>query len=283
MCIFSFWSEGLAMRSCVGKSLTGMALVISGFLLAQPNLAGAADWSATVGGEFTSGKFGADQATQIVIATADVAASFNAWQVRATLPYVRVDGPSTFLGPIDVGDLTGEATQRDRFGLGVLDDGNVSGVGDLRVSASRYFYVPKVGVLIDLSAALKVPTGDPDKLLGTGQVDMEIGAEFVKRVGNTSASLGAGYAFSGRTDRFDVQNRARLSLSVYHELSERYGVGLVGEWRQAVIADLPDVAETTVYFSARVSENISLIAYTLTGFSNTSPDIGGGLRLTRGF
>lgn len=251
--------------------------------LASPSAGRAADWSATLGSELSSGKFGADQSTQIFIATADVTASFSKWQVRASLPYVQVDGPSTFLGPISAEDLGADFDTRDDFITAFTDDGNVDGIGDLRVSASRFFFLPFDGTILDLSLSIKVPTGDPDKLLSTGQVDVEFGGDLVKRFGDTSVSLGASYTVSGKTDRFDVQNRARTSLGVYHEINDGLGLGAVGEWRQAVIEDLPDVMEASVYFSARITDQFSLLGYVLTGFSDTAPDVGGGFRLTRDF
>ncbi|MEM9879982.1 MAG: hypothetical protein AAF862_11970 [Pseudomonadota bacterium] len=270
---------------CGYRILATAVLVFSASCFAATSHCAAADFSVVAGAELSSGTFGAEQNTDIFIATADIEAIFDGWQARLSVPYVRVEGPAAFIAPgFTVTSISaGLEPIRTVTVIETQQTQTSEGLGDVRVAVSRGFVLPYLGVLIDVSLAVKLPTGDVDQLLSTGEADGSLDVDVIKRLGDFSISAGLGYTMSGRSSRFDVQDRTRASLSFYRGFYNGTGVGLAADWRQAVISGLDDVKELSVYFSAPLGDQFSVLGYALTGFSDTSPDVGGGLRLRADF
>ncbi|MEM9169824.1 MAG: transporter [Pseudomonadota bacterium] len=239
-------------------------------VLAAPSALGA-DIAASVGVEATTGDFGAAANTDILIASADVEVSNERWALRFSVPYIWVDGPTEFIGPVF------------QQGGAVSEPFRTEGVGDVLVTASRFFLFPASRTVVDLSASVKLPTADEDAFLGTGEPDVGVSVDVLKDFDILTVTAGIGYTVSGKSDIVDVQNRARLSVGAFRTFANGMRAGLVGDVREPVLAGLDDVKEISLYGSAPIGERVSVIGYALTGFSDTSPDVGGGLRLVARF
>ncbi|MEM1409138.1 MAG: hypothetical protein AAGG79_00145, partial [Pseudomonadota bacterium] len=92
--------------------------------------------------------------------------------------------------------------------------------------------------------------------------------------------IGAGYTFAGRSERFDVQDRSEFSVTAVKDLSLLPDLGVTYSQREAVISGIDDVKELSVSASFVAGRRWSIIAYGLTGLSETSADLGLGMRLT---
>ncbi|MEM6536343.1 MAG: hypothetical protein AAF668_01295 [Pseudomonadota bacterium] len=244
-------------------------------------IANAADYALTLGAEFSSGDFGLPENTDVLISSAEASSTVEDWRYSASLAYVRISGPTVLIAPTPVETLQNRRPIPNP--PGVAAELRTDGIADLLLSTSRTIRFPKENALLDVSVSVKVPTGDADRFLSTGQTDVGLRADFIKRIGEFSFGLGAGYIVSGKTDRFDVQNRAQISISAFHSISDTIGLGVAAEWREPILTGLDDITEISFYASAPVSHQTSVVGYVLTGVTQTSPNIGGGIRITRSF
>ena len=221
--------------------------------------------------EFVAGEFGLGRSADLFIAAVDTTWSIDKWEFGVFVPLVRASGPV----PVE------EQHGRPSFNqpTATFVDETQSGLGDVSLSASRYFAYTRRKVLLRASTIVKLPTADPDKLLGTGEPDLGLRADVVRGVGALSVSLGGGYVFSGRTSQFDLQNRAEARVGAFAQASSRYGVGASIDWRQSIVRGAPDPFEATGYVSANLTSRARTTLFATTGFSDGSPDYGVGLRI----
>lgn len=237
--------------------------------VAYPNVA-AADWRVATGFDASTGTYGLGDPTDVAITFFEVGASTGLWNAQITVPYLGVEGPAEFglpnLPPEEAENVTG----RDQ----------TWGLGDVRLGVSRFFPLRDGRALLDISAAAKLPTADPDRLLGTGKADVTLRTDYIQDVGSFTVLAGLGYTFSGRSEQFDVQDRAEFSVGVLREFSGLPTLGVTYAHRSAVISGLDDVRELSWSASFPVGDHVSMITYALTGFSETSPDYGLGFRIT---
>src|SRR5512138_2475284 len=105
------------------KSVLAGAVVA---VLAQCNTASAADThvQASSGVQYSDGKYGDATSTSAVVVPFSVRASFGSWSIRASVPFVTVDGPA------DVSEIIDDSSARaSSSGSGSSGSGSGSGSG----------------------------------------------------------------------------------------------------------------------------------------------------------
>lgn len=248
------------------------------------------------GFEYTHGLYGSHLPTDSLIATASVRDTTDDWTFGIVIPYVRVSGPGAPFEPFAVSYFAlaiPHAVDTNSVPLVSLP-GDPSyhypqfspiteGIGDVTVSASRSVELKPNRLYLDASAALKLPTGDPQKLIGTGEPDVTLRSDLIYEAYDFGMFVGGGYTFAGKTPRFDLQDRWQFSTGAYKPLGQRFTVGVIYDWREPLIVHSKYISEITPYISARIDSRLSVLAYTVIGLSEASPDFGVGLRLAVDF
>ena len=154
-----------------------------------------------------------------------------------------------------------------------------SGLGDI-VTAFSYNLIDHVptGILFDITARLKIPTASASQNLGTGQVDYAIQGDLFKIISQFTLSATLGYRILGNPSEIAFHNVLYGAASVGYRLSSNITIGTSYNMGQSPVR-LQDSRDLTLYLSQRVSDNFRLNIYGLRGFSERSPDWGGGINL----
>ncbi|MBP6057438.1 MAG: hypothetical protein KA524_03300 [Nitrosomonas sp.] len=154
-----------------------------------------------------------------------------------------------------------------------------SGLGDI-ITAFSYNLIDHVptGILFDITARLKIPTANASQNLGTGQVDYAIQGDLFKTISQFTLSATLGYRILGSPSRIAFHDVLYGAASVGYRLSSNTTIGTSYNMSQSPVR-LQDSRDLTLYLSQRVSGNFRLNIYGLKGFSERSPDWGGGINL----
>jgi len=256
-------------------------LTASIFALCAASTAASAedDWSQfslSTGFEYSSGDYGAADNTNILYVPVSARYETSMFQFRVTVPYLRIEGPGSVLGGSDGGVVVGPGAS------GVTTQ---SGIGDVIVAATLNLYPSGDSALpfVELTAKAKVPTANENKGLGTGEFDFTVQADVYKKFGRITPFAMVGYRFRGDPDGFDLGNSLLLSGGATVKVNDQWSVGGVYDWREAATIFTEDASEVSPFIVFKPADGWSVNAYGVFGFSDGSPDTGGGLQIKRTF
>lgn len=217
----------------------------------------------SVGADYSSGDYGTTPDTDILAIPVGFKLKQGDFFVRASLPWLRVDGPAV---PGDGGALPGGGPTAARSGFGDL---SMAAGFSLPVTDSLYF---------DVTGKVKLPTASETKGLGTGTTDFTAEGELVKLFGPTSVSLRGGRRFNGSNATFPLEDVWQAGGSIYHTAGN-VTVGLDYDWREGALPTAPDRSELTGSLGYKLNDSVRVQGYAFTGLSEGSPNLGGGLQL----
>jgi len=241
-----------------------------------------ARWTFATGVDYTSGDYGEAQDTTIV--TVPLIASYGAgrWSATLTVPIVNIDGPGTVVpgavgGGSGGGLLGGLLGGADAASPAPLSGGvNESGLGDVSLAVSVVPIVTVGGTQLTVTARVRAPTADESRSLGTGEGAASLAGGLRQAIGAKSAIFGAvGYEHAFDSGAGGVFAGAGAESYV----AERVLLGATVDFGQASSDRLRDSTQATGYIGFDASSNTRILAYGSAGLSDTSPDIGAGLRL----
>jgi hypothetical protein len=198
------------------------------------------------------------------------------FQLRATVPYIRIDGPGSVLGGPEGGIVIGPAT-----GPAVTE----SGIGDVIVAATYNLY-PGTGTdrpFVELTAKAKMPTADETRGLGTGEADYTIQADIFRVFGNVTPFAMIGYRFRGDPTGLPLEDGIVTSGGLSIKVSDSVSFGASYDYREAATLLGNSVSELSPFVTVKAGTNWSLNAYGVLGFTDGSPNSGGGLQIGRTF
>lgn len=235
-------------------------------LLAPAVFAAEGELSAGAGINYSKGDYGTGSETKILSIPFMARYDSEPWILKLTVPYLRVTGP---------GDVIPGVGRTNRGGRSETTE---SGIGDT-VLAATYgaFYDAQSKLGLDLTAKLKLPTGDENKGLGTGSVDETLQADGYKAIERFTVFGTLGYTFFGHSDVVELKNAFNYGIGVSTRLDATDSVGLSLDGRQRVVEGGPPQRELTAFWNRRVDKARRLQAYFLLGFADGSPDVGLGV------
>lgn len=262
------------------RGLPLLAILISGTasgaLAARPEeprqteTGGSTAVEASVGAEYEQGDYGTGQKIRKLTAPATVKVSSGRFQLAASLPYTRIEGPSNVvtgggllgLPIIDPTKPAGERSTRE-------------GIGDLTLGA--FYAIPSRAINVTLAGEVKLPTAA--KNLGTGRTDYAIAAEASKEIGNVMPFVGIGYTMPGDPEDYSLRNSLSLRAGLAARLGEHTRGYVAYSRSQSVSESLPDEQQLTSGLNTAVAKSMSLGLYGSAGLSDGAPDVGAGIRL----
>jgi len=223
-------------------------------------------YRATLGFDFTSGTYGADEATDIVFMPLTVQAEDGPWTARAVVPWLHVSGPALILDGAEGGSVGTRTTD------------SASGLGD--VSVLLMYSLDELwerGTFIDVTARVKIPTASLSAGLGTGEPDAALQLDVAQSFGPFIPFATVGYKWAGVPPGFKLRNTAYGSIGLQYSWSERVATGLSYDYRQSAIRESEDPQEGLAYLNIRMNDAWSVNLYAVMGFSENSPDDGAGI------
>ena len=273
------------------KQLSALAvLVISSPVLADDQ------FSLTTGFDYSTGKYGNAISTNILYVPVTGKYETDKLTLKLTVPYISISGPGGVIQGIGrVVTTTSPASGTPGFGRpGMGRPGTTttttmitttttttnSGLGDVIASAGYTVY--SVDVLsLDVVGKVKFGTADANKGLGTGKNDYsaQVDGYYTLRKATTLFAT-AGYKVIGVPTGLTVNNVPYGMLGANQKLSEATSVGVMLSVVPSAFAVGSDQQDVMAYVSQKLSKRLKLQAHLLKGFSNGSPDYGGGLMIT---
>lgn len=226
----------------------------------------------STGVDFTSGTYGGDVDIQDTYIPLTATVDYGRVAFRLTVPYLSVEAPEG-----TIFDPGGEPLP----GSGALT--TESGLGDIIGSVTFFDVInsQQLGLAMDLTGKVKFATADEDKGLGTGESDYSVQADFYKFVDDFTLLSSVGYKFRGDPTGLDLNDVFMASLGATYKFTPDVNGGLFFDYRESSISGSDSIQELSAFVSRRVSENWRLQVYGLTGFTDSSPDWGGGLQIKR--
>lgn len=227
----------------------------------------------STGLEYQQGEYGTGMRVETLSLPVGLRVATGPVQLSATLPYLRVDAPGNVVGgaggplglPILV-DPTQPAT-RDRR----------EGIGDLKLGAA--YTLPSSHIGFTLTSQLKLPTASRAKGLGTGELDVGVGAELSKSFGRVTPFVGIGYTMPGDPEGFDLRDSLSARAGAAVQLGDRVRGHVAYGYARSLSPLVPDEQQISTGLNAGLSKRLSLGLYGSAGLSEGSPDLGAGLQL----
>jgi hypothetical protein len=255
-----------------------MAICAVGPALAAPSLQG------SVGFDYSVGRYGATQDTQVIVEPVVLKLVDGPWTFRALVPFASIQGPGDVSVVID--EAGGETIDNAAEETGEPGGGQAatrvrSGISDVSLSATRSFdRIARSPLYVDVSGRVRLPTGDRHAGLGVGATDW-----FAIVEGGGDWRWGGAYAQFGRRFLGDVgrdvrRNGWQTTLGGWVNISPRVELGASYDWRTSPFADVPAYRLGEGYVSWRLSRELRLQVFVGSGLSSSSPRIDTGLTLT---
>lgn len=236
-----------------------------------------------IGADYSSGDYGTDTTTEILSVPVTAGFTDGNWSYKASLPWMRVDGdPNVVPGLGSITNLNPRGRGRLIGGDPVAPaSGSASGIGDLRLAAT-YSFDTGSALGIDVTGNAKIATADEDKGLGTGANDYGVALDLYRDFAGTLLFGGGGYTLLGDSTYIDVDSVLNANFGA----SRSAGAGRIGamyDWREAAADSADDRSEVTGFYSFPTGGSSKVQLYGVKGFSDGSPDWGGGLTFSAGF
>ena len=235
--------------------------------------AGDGELSLGAGLTYSTGTYGTSTETKILSIPLTGRYDQGPWVFKLTVPLLRVTGASDVIPGLG---RVNNSNSRGRGRGGVSE--SVSGPGDTIASATYNTYYDSASKLgLDLTARLKLPTGDADRGLGTGSTDESFQADLYKTYDRVTLFGDLGYTFFGHSEFIQLQNALNYGAGASYKLDATDSVGLSLDGRQRVTPGGPQQRELTAFWNRRIDKVRRLQAYFLIGLENGSPDWGMGV------
>jgi len=226
----------------------------------------------SLGMDYTSGAYGADERTEILYMPVSFKAQRGPWTAKAVLPWLHVAGPAIILDGIDGSSVGTRSTD------------SAAGLGDISLSMMYSFeQLYNLGLFLDLTARVKVPTASFDAGLGTGKSDAAVQVDVAQAIGQFIPFATLGYKWTGVPAGFTLRNTVYGSVGLQSSWSKNIATGLSFDYRQSSLQGYSDIKEGVAYINLRFNEEWSLNIYSIVGFSENSPDAGGGINFVYRF
>jgi hypothetical protein len=228
-------------------------------------------FAVSTGVDYSSGRYGESQKTQILYVPLTVRYERGAWQGRITVPYIRITGPGAAVGGFD-----GAVVEAARPGPIETHEG----LGDV-VATGSYLIDPLQAWMpyLEITAKVKFPTASRSQLLGTGEFDYATQLDVSKTFGDFTPFVDVGYRFIGNPPGAHLQNAVYTSAGLDWRATSWLSAGLIYDWRQTASRQLGESQELTAYGTFRLGRHVRLEPYAVAGFTQASPDFGVGLQL----
>lgn len=226
----------------------------------------------STGVDFTSGTYGGDEDIEDTYVPITAVVDYGRIAFRLTVPYLSVRAPEGTIFDLDGVPLPGS---------GVVT--TESGLGDIIGSVTAYDVInnQRLGLAVDVTAKIKFGTADESRGLGTGENDYSTQVDFYKFADQVTLLGSVGYTFRGDPGGIDLDNVLMASLGGTYKFTSEVNGGLIFDYRESAISGGDSVQELTGFVSRRVGKDWRLQVYTLTGFTNSSPDWGGGIQIRK--
>ena len=212
-----------------------------------------------LGGSYKTGDFGTPTKSNLYYFSSAIGYVAPIYDASVTVPYLSLT------------NRTGSQSQTE------------SDVGDIILRVGRMLVPEGTGGLsLDGALAVKLPTADEMKGLGTGEVDLGAFIGLHQRLGGVKVSLNGGYIKVGDPPRVNYIDIYLFGIGIskifgFTELHTSF------EGRRAIVPGAKDPREITAGFFHVLNVDYAIKGSVFTGLNNGGPDFGTNLGVVRWF
>ena len=270
-------------------------------------------FTASVGGDYSTGKYGSRESTDVYYMPLALAFDSGALTYKLSIPYIRVTGPGDIVPggfggssassgggsgvgafgcaedsrngaskPEDDGPCAGVTTTTTTTTTGKRKRTTESGLGDI-VASVNYNVLDQLdtsGWIVDLNGRIKFGTASDSKGLGSGKTDYAVGVNVDKYFGAPYISVGLGYKWLGEPRGVNYDSVVYGAVGGGYKFSNDTSMGISYDWATAAVDGATRPQEVSVFVSHRINDQYKLSGVLYTGLSNASSDVGGGVTLS---
>lgn len=199
----------------------------------------------------------------------------DAWSFSAQIPYLYISGPENVLVIREGGDTVVEASDEDK---------QRQGLGDLRLSTKYSLpWRPLSNSRLNIGAGIKLPTGDEDENLSSGEIDYQVFTGGYIRNGAWIKEARVGYQWMGDTSDTDYNNRSFFSLGGRYLISRSQSVGANFRFKEASSNRSENIRSISATFQQKLNYGWKVSFTAGTGFGESTADAFGGLSISKSF
>ncbi len=225
----------------------------------------------TTGVDYSSGDYGQVIDTHILYMPVITKIRYDRWTAKLTIPYLSITGPGVVIGGEDGSDSGTPGAKTTE-----------SGLGDVTASLGYTFPIIDDHTKLSLTGKIKFPTADEDRNLGTGQFDYTAQAGINHNIGDAFVSASVARKFNGSSARFMLNDVWKYSVGAGYSFTKNTTAGLTYDFREAAGTG-DNISEASAYLAYKVAQDWTVQIYAMSGFTDASPDLGGGLQLSYQF
>jgi len=249
---------------------TGLAGALAA-AFAIPAVAG--EITASVGLDYSTGDYGTDQTSEMWYVPVVGKYENGPLTLKLTVPWVRITDPGNAVGPDRVPLPGSPQCNETESGLGDV----VGSVGYAVLDGTQG------GPLVELIGKVKFPTADEDRCLGTGKTDYAVQVDVAQAFGAVTGFGTLGWRKFGDPSGQNFRDPIYASLGAAYKLAPATSLGASYDWRQKVSRRGDEISEATLFLNQKLTEGWKLQVYAVKGFSDASPDWGGGLFVSHSY
>ena len=243
----------MIVRGVIGSAV----LSALGLAVACPSAAEDLELGVSTGIAVSSGDYGGDVDIEETYVPVSLTATYGQVSFGLRVPYLSVE----------TGGTSGNTTE--------------DGLGDVSASLTVFdvLYSAEHRLAVDVSGVVKFGTADAATQLGTGENDFTVYFDGYKFFDKVTLLGTIGYRWRGEPadTRLDNVLIGSVGAALFAENGTMFGGTL--DYRQSAIAGEDDVREARAFVAVPLNETWDLEAYAFTGFTDSSPDWGGGIAI----
>jgi hypothetical protein len=231
-----------------------------------------------LGASYDEGDFGTNDTTKTIFVPLTFKYLGKRFDVGVTASWVQIET----VGGVVVLDGTPIAT-----GEGQRGRETESGIGDTLLKG-RFYLVTDQGLpspwpSINPFVKLKIPTGDEDKNLSTGEFDYGGGIEFDKTLGRVILFGDVSYTIIGEPPRQNFRNQPGASLGAGARVTNSVLLAALVDWRRAIVKGNEDPVQLIGILSFSALPTLTVSPYALVGLTSGASDFGVGFEVAYKF
>lgn len=156
-----------------------------------------------------------------------------------------------------------------------------SGLGDVSAGVTFFDVVSNrdLGLALDVTAAMKFATADADQGLGTGENDVSLYVDGYKFFESVTLLGSVGRRWRGSPVGAPLNDVFLATIGATIWAGDDALLGITFDYRESAIPDTDDIQELRGFASFSLSDNWVIECHSFTGFTDSSPDWGGGIAI----
>lgn len=223
-------------------------------------------FSVGTGFDFSRGDYGLATDTEVLAVPLTLGYEQGDWLFEARAPWLRIEGPAAVVA--GGGSPTRPTAARE------------SGLGDISLSGTYRFGAVLGSLHSAMTVRAKLPTGSEERGLGTGGTDFAGQLDFFRSFGTVTPFASLGYTAFGDGSFYTLEDGPYATGGAHFRTGEDTVVTAAYSWRHRLVDGGEHGRDALVALTHDFSPRWRLMAYALKGFSDASPDHGGGMQLS---